>query len=476
MRKTTIILCVAMAVAAALAADVFARGFGGFHGGGGFGGFHGGGFSAGGFHAGGFSAGGFDRGGFSGGGFDRGGFGGGGFDRSSFGGYGGDRFGGGDSGFRAGGFSGYGGSVSRGQLSSFLNLPTDGGFHAAGGAFGASGAAASSYGAAAGRAGAMGHEWTGPNGTEVADGTVGAQGIAAGPGGFAAGGAVAHGTAIKGPNGNVYTHGAAAGRGIAAGPNGVAAGRGFATGASATGAWGHYSATYMHAQGVAGNRWFAGSGVFTPHWCDTHPWAWHPAAYAGVAWGVAAWRWATWPAIGAWIGYDAAPGYYDYGDNITLQNGDVYYGDQLIATQQQYYQEAANLAGQGDATDNSGDGDWLPLGIFGLMGQGQQQSPDMIFQLAVNKQGIIKGNYYDQVADNTAPVHGSVNKKNQRVAWQVGANKNLVVETGLDNLTLKESTALVHYGPDDTVQYTMVRMKQPDSDGQSSAGQQSAPQ
>ena len=463
----------------ALAADVFARGFGGFHGGGGFGGFHGGGFSAGGFHAGGFSGGGFDRGGFGGGSFDRSSAGG--FDRSSFGGYGGgDRFSG-DSGLRSGGFSGYGGSVSRGQLNSFLSLPTDGGSPACR-RRGVPGLArdvrSSSYSAPRHglRAPEMGHEWTGPNGTEVAHGTVGAQGIAAGPGGFAAGGAIAHGTAIKGPNGNVYTHGAAAGRGIAAGPNGVAAGRGFATGASATGAWGHYSATYMHAQGVAGNRWFAGSGVFSPHWCDMHPWAWHPAAYAGAAWGAAAWRWATWPAIGAWIGYDAAPGYYDYGDNITLQNGDVYYGDQLIATEHQYYQEAADLAGQGDASDNSGNGDWLPLGVFGLMGQGQQQSPDMIFQLAVNKQGIIKGNYYDQVADNPVPVHGSVNKKNQRVAWQVGANKNLVVETGLDNLTLKESTALVHYGPDDTVQYTMVRMKQPDSDGQSSGGQTAAQQ
>ena len=41
-------------------------------------------------------------------------------------------------------------------------------------------------------------------------------------------------------------------------------------------------------------------------------------------------------------------------------------------------------------------------------------------------------------------------------------NKNLVIETGLYNLAQNHATALIHYGPDRTQQYVLVRLKQPD--------------
>ncbi len=436
-------------------ADVaLARGFGGFHGGGGFGGFHGGG-GYGGFHAGGFGGGyggyhpkygGFDRGGYSGG-FDRNSFGD--FDRGNYGGFdraGSQSFG---SGYRAADY----GAVSRNSLNSFLSLPTDGGFHAA------SGYASGDFGAAAGRSAADAHTWTGPEGTTIAHGTAGAQGAAVGPRGAAAGGAIASGTAVKTPSGNVYTHGEAAGRGIATNGATTVAARGVASRTTAAGAWGHYSGTYIHAQGVAANRWVNSAGIWHGGWAATHPWAWRPAAYTAAAWATACWAWADWPALGSWISYNPTPVYYDYGNTITLDDGNVYYGDEPVATQQQYYQEAQNIADQGGA-DNGDSGDWLPLGVFGLIPPGQK-TPTMVFQLAINKQGIIKGNYYDEIADTNVPVHGSLNKTNQRVAWQIGKNKNLVIDTGIYNLTMNDSQALVHNGPDNTEQYTMIRLKQP---------------
>ena len=186
---------------------------------------------------------------------------------------------------------------------------------------------------------------------------------------------------------------------------------------------------------------------------------------------------ATWPALGSWLAWDATPGYYDYGNNITYQNGDVYYGSQPVETQQQYYQQAVDLAASQAnvasssttaATDSGTATQWLPLGVFGLMAEGQQ-TPEMVFQLAIDKAGAIRGNYYDQVSDATAPVTGALDKKDQRVAWHVGANKNLVIETGLYNLTQDHSTALVHYGPDRTQQYVLVRIKQPDQPKDSSS-------
>ena len=220
---------------------------------------------------------------------------------------------------------------------------------------------------------------------------------------------------------------------------------------------------------MACQRWCAGSHVFTAGWCTNHPWAWHPAGDTTAAWATAAWHPAAWATAGAIIGADAVPAVYDYGDNITYQDGDVYYGDQSIGTQQQYYQEAADIADSAPTADNSENADWLPLGVFGLMTEGQK-TPEMIFQLAVDKQGTIRGNYYDQLADTMVPVHGAVNKQNQRVAWHVGNNKTMIIETGLYNLTKSESTALVHLGPDTTEQFIMVRMKDPDAE-ETAAGQ-----
>ena len=434
---------------AVLRSDAMGRGFGGFHGGGFGGGFRGGSFGG-------------DRfGGYSGDRF------GGSFGGDRFGSYGGDRFGsyGGDRGsFNFGNLSGrdYGGSLNRSGLNSFLGLPTDGGMHTASAAYGARGAAADPFGFAAGRAGGFAHVAQGPGGTTIAHGAAGAQGIVAGPAGLAAGGRALSGTAIRTPNGNVYTHTTTAGRGVAAGPNGFVAGRSVLSGHGYIGPDGthYFSPTYFHAQGVAAGRWCAGRGIFTAGWIGAHPWAWHPGAYTAAAWTSAAWRWATWASLGAWWAYDAVPAYYVYGDNITYNEGYVYYGSQPLETEQNYYQQAANLAGTAGDADNTSNGQWLPLGVFGMMPVGEK-TPQMIFQLAVDKAATIRGNCYVPSGDTTLVVHGAVDKKDQRACWKVGGDQAMVIDTGLYNLTEDHSTALVHYSASDTVEMVMVRIKEP---------------
>ena len=56
------------------------------------------------------------------------------------------------------------------------------------------------------------------------------------------------------------------------------------------------------------------------------------------------------------------------------------------------------------------DEEWLPLGVFAMV-QGDEKTSNHIFQLAVNKQGVIRGNYYDAVTDSTALIYGAVDKK-----------------------------------------------------------------
>jgi len=72
-------------------------------------------------------------------------------------------------------------------------------------------------------------------------------------------------------------------------------------------------------------------------------------------------------------------------------------------------------------------------------------------------------NYTDTVTNKTQLIHGSVDKKTQRVAFTVGENTANVVETGLCNLTKDEAPALLHFGKDRTEQWLLVRLKNPNA-------------
>ena len=96
--------------------------------------------------------------------------------------------------------------------------------------------------------------------------------------------------------------------------------------------------------------------------------------------------------------------------------------------------------------------------------QGDDKTSNNIFQLAVNKDGIIRGNYYDGLLDSTTEVYGSVDKKTQRAAWTIGKKKDRVFEAGVYNLTQSECPCLVHIGTQKTDQMLLVRVEQPKTD------------
>jgi hypothetical protein len=164
--------------------------------------------------------------------------------------------------------------------------------------------------------------------------------------------------------------------------------------------------------------------------------------------------------VSGYCSYPPAPIYYDYGSNVVYQGDTVYIDGQAAATAEQYAQQATQFADAGRAAQPAQDDEWQQLGVFALV-RGEEQTADKIFQLAVNKSGVIRGNYYDAFADNTLPVYGSVHKDTQRAAWSIGEKKDVVFETGIANLTRDETPVLVHYGPNDTQQFTLVRVEQP---------------
>lgn len=212
-----------------------------------------------------------------------------------------------------------------------------------------------------------------------------------------------------------------------------------------------------------------------------HNWNnWNHAGWSQDWWGYpGGWYAPGWAAATAWseVGYGALadfeglvsdqPVYGDYGNSIVYQGDNVYYNGQPYGSADQYYQQAEQLAAAGlPASDASFEispaptDKWKPLGVFSLV-QGAQTQSTMLMQLAINQEGVVKGNYYNELTGESSVITGSLNRSTQRVAWTMGANKSTVFDTTLGNLCKAESPILVHYGSQDTQQLALIRMDPP---------------
>jgi hypothetical protein len=259
----------------------------------------------------------------------------------------------------------------------------------------------------------------------------------AGAAGVAAGGAARVGAVagVRGPGGNVVT----AGRGAA----------------------------FVNGQFVGGKAWTAVNGAytrwgaFTPGWYGGYPGAWWPGKWALATTAWATWGWGT---AGSYAGCSDEGAYYDYGGNVTYEDDTVYYGEEPVASAEQYYDQAKQLADAGQSAENE---EWLPLGVFAVVSEPAQTQTDKVIQLAVNKDGIVRGNLNDFLADKVIPVVGSVDKKSQRVAVKMEGNDSVVLETGLYNLTNDEVPVLIHFSADKQEPRTLIRLIPPEDQAKS---------
>jgi hypothetical protein len=164
-----------------------------------------------------------------------------------------------------------------------------------------------------------------------------------------------------------------------------------------------------------------------------------------VRWVGPTWRPVTWAALSSSGSYPAEPVSYDYGDTVVYQDDGVYVNGESAGTPEQYSQQATDLANTGkEAKADPKPDEWQPLGVFAMVGEGETNATN-IFQLAVNKEGVIRGEYYNALTDETSPVAGAVDKKTQRAAWAVVDRKFPVYEAGIVNLTKDETSMLVHF-------------------------------
>jgi hypothetical protein len=234
------------------------------------------------------------------------------------------------------------------------------------------------------------------------------------------------------------------------------------------------SASAMTDRGVGVRNAFRDDSLFRRDWWGRYPYAW------GGAWGDDwAYGYGDWDDLASFWDYPVTtpPVEYDYGNNITYQGDTVYYGNQPSETAANYYTQAQIIAQSmpiAPAPASAANGktavpaaltaaeskdakDWKSLGVFSLT-QGDQTNSTMLFQLAVNKKGAIRGNYYNALTKECKVVSGAVDKKNMRVAFEVEGNKTVIYDTGLANLMQPQSPILVHFSKTNTEQWNMVRL------------------
>jgi hypothetical protein len=213
----------------------------------------------------------------------------------------------------------------------------------------------------------------------------------------------------------------------------------------------------VRTHGAAVRTRFTGYGYFNAGWYRGHPGAWRLATWPARRY----WRWATYATIAAFCGYAATPVVYDYGSDLVYEDNRVYYNGEPIATAEVYATQATDLAVAGQAAKVTETEEWEPLGVFAMV-QSDEKDANNLFQIAINKKGVLRGNYYSSLTDTSIPLYGSVNRKTQRASWIVGDKKDVVYETGLGNLSEPQTSMLVHRGKDRTQQWMLVRLEPPE--------------
>ncbi len=107
-----------------------------------------------------------------------------------------------------------------------------------------------------------------------------------------------------------------------------------------------------------------------------------------------------------------------------------------------YYQQIYDLAHSVPKIDEkeAKDMEWAPLGVFAVArdnDNGRDREPERTIQLAVNKEGVIGGTFYNSEKKEAHPLAGKVDEHTQRAAWAFadGEREKMVFETSINNLT-----------------------------------------
>ena len=206
--------------------------------------------------------------------------------------------------------------------------------------------------------------------------------------------------------------------------------------------------------GIGPYGWWGGWG-YSP-WLNYYPWSY---------W----WGRPSWNACVAFLpGYGWGSGcYYDYGPggNVVYSSGQVAVNGQVVGTDTEYAQSAAELAGVDPSELKAVEpADWMALGTFSMAVKDDEVDPARVIQLAVSNTGVVSGTIHNRTSGNTYTVQGRVDKETQRLAFTIGEDRNTVLETGVYNLTQDQTPVLCHFADGSTQVYSLFRLPEPNQE------------
>lgn len=166
------------------------------------------------------------------------------------------------------------------------------------------------------------------------------------------------------------------------------------------------------------------------------------------------WVWTTFGGLSAWIGYNSlAPVVYNY----SLSDGYIYNDGVQVAPVTVYESQADQIAESVSPPEDAAE--WMPVGVFAIVPQGTKDV-DVTVQLAVGKNGAIAGTYFNKEGNISLPLQGAIDEAKQRVAWKIGEEDTITMETSLDSLTKDKSTVIVYFSDGVSEIWDMLRVDQ----------------
>ncbi|MEO5917044.1 MAG: hypothetical protein ABIS50_22640 [Luteolibacter sp.] len=201
--------------------------------------------------------------------------------------------------------------------------------------------------------------------------------------------------------------------------------------------------------------------LFTKDWWTAHPdvldgtsryYADKPAS----AW----WQGSPWNELIRVLGMRNAikPFKYVNDRNITFKNDVIYVNGQAVSSYEDFVTSARALANTHPEGIAERPG-WFPLGTFAVSSSMKQKTSNHAIQLAMDAAGNIAGVYVNWPQGNVLPIGGSVDTNSQRVAFNIGGSDNIVIETGLANLTEPNTRVWVHLPSSHSQTWLITRIK-----------------
>jgi hypothetical protein len=187
-----------------------------------------------------------------------------------------------------------------------------------------------------------------------------------------------------------------------------------------------------------------GAQPFTAEWYAQHPNAWQQTHPHADAWAAAA----TTAGVATWLGWAA----YESTEDDS-ESGDTYYNTNYYETptEDDTDETVEDTSTDEEASDDTAAepedvaaGDWLALGNYTVLNDGGLPTSRFL-QLSVDRQGNLRGTYYDGISNTSQNLRGHVEQSTQQAQWRLDSNPQVVFRTNLADLTELNGSIQLNY-------------------------------